>query len=103
MMFPKLFSAYAHVGTDDDFQAWCRKQPCAFTGATYGVVYAHYRTAANSGIGMKPKYSGLPMTQSLHALQHQHGHDAVAPREEWERLVKLHLERWAKEVAMSEE
>lgn len=102
MMFPKGGSPWAAYGSDKDFQAWCRKQPSAFSGRTQNVIFAHYRTAANSGIGMKPKFSGIPLTQEEHARPHQRGHDALAPRAWWERQVQIYLERWKNSLQQSQ-
>jgi len=96
---PKHTSPYAEYGSDADYQVWCRGQGSAYSGDTYNVIYAHYRTANNGGVGMKPKYSGIPLTQAEHDTQHRYGHDALMPREWWDHQVRLHLERWAKCVA----
>ncbi|MCW8886889.1 MAG: hypothetical protein OQK12_16815 [Motiliproteus sp.] len=69
------------VGTDVQYQAWVRKQKCAVTGGfdwdgTKGesrCTYCHVRRSVDSGTGIKPEYSGVPMVDKLHQLQHQHG------------------------------
>lgn len=88
-------SSWFQYGTDKQYQAWCRKQPCAVTGQTNNVIYAHYRTAANSGIGIKPIYSGIPMNAETHKLQHQIGQYALKTRIWWEQTIEKHLKAWA--------
>jgi hypothetical protein len=83
----------AAYGTDAEYQAFCRKLPSASSGAT-PCIYAHYRSATNSGIGIKPEFSGLPLTYSEHLLQHQIGQYEFASREWWETQIKAHLSLW---------
>lgn len=87
-------SPWFEYGTDADYQAWCRKQPSARSGETKNVIYAHYRLASNSGTGIKPPYSGIPLTVEEHLIQHQIGQFEFLPREEWERLIYIHLCEW---------
>ena len=66
------------VGTDEEYQAWCRDKPCAVCmlagqKSEVPVQYAHVRRAANSGTGLKPAYSGHPCCSEHHRMQHQHG------------------------------
>jgi len=87
-------SHWYEYGTDKDYQAWCRKQPSAFSGKTENIVFAHYRTAENSGTATKPVYSGIPLTWEEHQHQHQIGQYQFMPREWWEDQVRKHLEGW---------
>jgi len=93
-------SPWYKYGTDAQYRAWCRKQPCAVSGHSYEVVYAHYRTANNSGIADKPPFSGVPMNSQLHMEQHRIGQYAFKSRLWWEQNVELHLLRWAKSRGM---
>lgn len=70
------------LGTDEDYQAWCRKQPCAICGDKdyteeypEGIVeYNHVRRVANgAGTGIKPDYSGVPGCHFHHQLQTNDG------------------------------
>lgn len=61
------------LGTDDEFLAWIRTQPSCIDDDEYNIEACHVRRAANSGIGIKPKYSAVPLTHEQHALQHQSG------------------------------
>jgi hypothetical protein len=85
-------------GTTKSYENWCRKQPSARSGQTNNIVFAHFRTAKNAGIGMKPPFSGIPLTYEEHQTQHQIGQFEFMPREEWERLIKIHLEAWVKNI-----
>lgn len=61
-----------HIGTDADFQTYVREQPSCISKQG-PCVYAHVRRANNSGTGIKPKYSGVPLTQEEHQIQHNNG------------------------------
>lgn len=88
-------SEWFQYGTDKEYQAFCRRLPSCVSGHTGNVIFAHYRTAANSGTGIKPPFSGVPMTYAEHAKQHQIGQYAFKPREWWEYEVRRHLDMWA--------
>ena len=71
-------SVWRAVGSDEEFQTWCREQPCAVCAAAghqsgQPVVYAHVRRAGISGTGIKPIYSGHPCCNQHHQQQHQKG------------------------------
>jgi len=87
------------VGSDGDFQAWCRKQVCACCGKEGNVanpiVYAHIRRVADgAGTGIKPVYSGVPLHDTEHREQHQHGESRLAPTVTWDRWRIDHVQRW---------
>ena len=73
---------WAALGSDEDYQAWCRTKPCAICN-NMGYVenhpegrceYMHIRRVANgSGTAIKPAYSGLPGCHEHHVLQHNQG------------------------------
>lgn len=73
------------IGTDEDYQCWCRQQPCAVCGGGDWVEvigerrceYAHVRRAGESGTGHKPAYRGLPLCATCHGAQHQKGEATV--------------------------
>lgn len=76
------------AGTDGDYQNWVRNQPSCVSGkqdwhngrdGSIGKCeYAHVRRVANgAGTGIKPEYSGVPLTHEEHALQHQQGEAAL--------------------------
>lgn len=86
------------LGTDEEFLAWVRRQPCAHTGATQDVEAAHVRRVADgSGTGTKPPYFAIPLRREVHALQHQHGESAVKPPEWFEKQAVKHRGQWAHE------
>ena len=91
-------SPWSEYGSDADYQAWCRKRPSAYSGKTTNIVFAHYRTANNSGIGVKPVYSGIPLTQTEHMIQHRIGQFNFMEKDRWEFLVEAHLKAWAASV-----
>lgn len=72
------------AGGDADYQAWCRGRKSVVSGRADwadGVArceYAHVRrVAAGAGVGIKPEYSGVPLTHAEHALQHSQGEAAL--------------------------
>lgn len=74
------------LGSDEDYQAWTRKQPCIVTGGvdwdgTKGegrTDFAHVRRSHSAGTGYKPRYSGVPLVHEIHErFQHQHGEVAA--------------------------
>ena len=76
---------------DREFLAWIRKQASAKSGQT-PCIAAHYRTAKNSGIGCKPLYSAIPLTNEEHMEQHRIGQYNFSPREWWESQVKKYVD-----------
>ncbi len=95
------------VGTDAAYQAWCRKQVCAACERDGGdqnpIVFAHLRRVAEgAGVGIKPPYCGVPLHDSEHNLQHQHGESRIAPPETWDRWRIEHLQRWCWESLKAE-
>lgn len=81
---------------DRDFLAWLRKQKSAVSGKT-PCIAAHYRTAANSGTGIKPLFSAIPLTAEEHNHQHQIGQFNFMPKEIWERLVATYVAKYHEE------
>ncbi len=63
------------LGTDKEFQKWVKTQPNMLGGES--EVYAHVRRSWNAGTGMKPLFSGIPLTDWQHRLQHQKGELAM--------------------------
>ena len=78
---------------DAKFLEWIRTLPSAFSGK-YPCIAAHYRTAANSGTGIKPLFSAIPLTWGEHQLQHQIGQYSFMPRDWWERKVAYYVDAW---------
>ncbi len=80
---------------DDDYLAWLRRQPSAFSGRrSWPTVAAHFRTAENSGMGVKPLFQAIPLTNKEHQEQHRIGTFVFAPRSWWESQVRKHQERY---------
>lgn len=92
------------VGTDEQFLAWLRTQPCACAKSLTGsidcggdVVAAHVRRVANgAGTGIKPQYSAIPMCDAHHRWQHQHGETPFGGPEWFDKQRGEHLVRWVK-------
>ena len=82
---------------DDAYLAWLRKQKSAFSGKR-PCEACHFRTAANSGVGIKPLFSAIPLTHDEHLEQHRIGTFKFASRSWWESQCAKHLERWKYET-----
>lgn len=70
------------IGTDDQYQAWCRTLRSAHSKrpGVEGdpIVFAHVRRVhSGSGMAKKPPFSGIPLLNSEHQLQHQKGETAL--------------------------
>ncbi len=97
-----LLSRARAKGTDSDYRAFIQRQPSAVSGVFSEYlesgegrcVAAHFRTAANSGVGMKPDYSAIPLTCGEHDRQHRVGQYQFLPKAEWERLTRKYLLAW---------
>ncbi len=76
---------------DNAYLEWLRSQPCCVCGASPRSQAAHYRTAANSGIGIKPLRSAIPLCYPCHAESHRIGTYNFMAKEKWEELVDKHL------------
>lgn len=80
---------------DRDFLDWLKTLPSAYSGKM-PCDPAHYRTAANSGVGCKPLYSAIPLTREEHRLQHRIGQFNFMPRAWWETQVAHYVDLWKK-------
>lgn len=92
----------AAFGTDDEFLAWLRNQPCAFCQAISTdqakTEAAHVRrVASGSGTGIKPPYSAIPLCHRDHALQHQKGESAMGGKEWFDQMRGKYITAWIKE------
>lgn len=72
-------------GSDDDYLAWVRRQPSAISKQFSEYVNGEGRCEAahvrhNSGVGIKPPYSAIPLTNGEHADQHQIGHESFCEK-----------------------
>ena len=91
---PKVWAA---LGTDEEYQAWCREHACAVCGDP-GTVFAHVRRVhRGAGMGIKPEWSGLPLCDSCHTIQHNEGYSAVhSGGLDWfEKAATRYVEDWA--------
>jgi hypothetical protein len=88
-------------GTDEEFLAWVRLQPSCISGQfseyLHGegrCVAAHIRRSATSGIGYKPPYCAVPLTDAEHKITHQKGETALRPKHWWSEQAVKHLQKW---------
>jgi len=98
------------LGTDEDYQAWTRLQPCIISGdydyaeLTPGggleprCEYCHVRRSGEAGTSYKPEYSGVPMKHEYHMKQHNDGESVLGTREWFDKKAMENIERWAHET-----
>jgi hypothetical protein len=91
------------VGSDADYQIWCRNQACArcqtMGNESNPIIYAHVRRIADgAGTAIKPKYSGIPLHDSEHKEQHQRGEAAFGGKEWFDKERIDHVQAWAWET-----
>lgn len=102
MIDTDLLSLARNKGSDKQYLDFIRRLPSAYSGryseyledGTGRCVAAHYRTAGNSGVGCKPTYSAIPLTQIEHLEQHRIGQFEFMPRSTWGRLCENYLRLW---------
>ena len=101
MIDPDLLQRAEAKGTDRQYCDWLKTQPSALgTGWDYDwdigsfCVPAHFRTANNSGVAVKPDFQAIPLRNAEHQRQHAIGTFAFMQREWCERQIGIHLERW---------
>lgn len=88
-------SPWYRYGTDAEYQAFCRSLPSALSGK-FPTVYAHYRHGG-AGLGIKPPFSGLPLTWDEHTEQTRVGQKNFMPDEWWQKKVSFCLNEWRKQ------
>ena len=90
------------LGTDAEYQAWCRAQPCVApdhsTVCAGDIVAAHVRRISlGAGTGIKPQYATIPLCDKHHKEQHQHGEDAIGGKEYVDRALEQHRTEWLRQ------
>lgn len=100
------------IGTDEEFLAWVRTQPCALTGGfdkntdkdgneVQGCEAAHVsRIEYGRGVTHKPPYAAIPLIHEWHAKHHQFGESIFADGDEngrgWmEKQRAKYVRSWA--------
>ncbi|OWK42044.1 hypothetical protein [Fimbriiglobus ruber] len=89
-------------GTDKQFREFIQRQPSCISGrfsefletGEGRCVAAHIRRAGESGTGFKGEYACVPMTQSEHLLQHQHGESYFGGKEFFDAQRVRYLGMW---------
>ena len=106
------------MNTDKDFQAWVRRQPSCLSGCFSEwqdgegrCEFAHVRRVSRGGgVGIKPPFSGVPLTHAEHAMQNQYGEayvlaaNGIATEDAvtwFEAMADEYWERWRKERNVS--
>lgn len=87
---------WAAIGSDAEYLAWVRQQPCAFCGSPPPNEAAHVRRVANgAGTGIKPEYSAIALCRAHHEAQHQHGENAVRGKAQVDKWRIEFIQHWA--------
>lgn len=92
---------------DEIYKKWIREQISALSqiygefvmGKGYNDA-AHFRHSGNSGTGMKPYFSCLPLTHKEHLRQHGVNYDRLESWEWWERQLGVHQGRFERETGL---
>lgn len=79
------------IGTDANYQEWCRHQLSAIDGSgdldertgDLRCEPAHVRRAGEAGTGYKPLYATIPLTHVQHVTQHNRGQAACLDAYNW--------------------
>lgn len=77
---PKMGVQKAPQRVFQTHRQFVRRHRCSIKGCEDGPIeFAHLRTAANSGMGLKPPdWEGISLCRSHHRRGHDIGHDAMA-------------------------
>lgn len=81
MLPPKRERKSVHkAGLYQAHRKWVRSHCCSIPGCFGGPIeFAHLRTAANSGMGMKPPdWYGISLCERHHRIAHNLGHETMA-------------------------
>jgi hypothetical protein len=94
---PKVWE---QIGSDDHYQAFCRKQPCAFSkqqgNENDPVQAAHVRRVEQgAGTAIKNFYATIPLLSSVHRKQHNKGESAIGGREWCDKARMHYVFKWA--------
>lgn len=102
--FARSPAVWEAVGTDADFLAWVREQPCSApklqpeghrTPCGGDVVAAHVRRiASGAGMGIKNPFAAIPLCDRHHREQHARGESAVGGKDAWDRMRVHVVEAW---------
>ena len=92
---PNILKAF---GTDKSYQDFVRTQTSCVSGQS-PVEFAHVRRIQNgAGTGIKPDYSGVPLTHEEHMKQHNEGESAIGGREFLDKELVKHRQAWIKSI-----
>lgn len=96
---PKVWEAF---GTDEQYQEWCRDQPCAWCkkaphwemDTNVRSEAAHVRRAGESGTAFKAPFATIPLCHECHRRQHQHGERDFSEPEWFDQQRIKHVHAW---------
>lgn len=102
MIPEQLLQKVREKGSDEEYQAYVRQFPSVLTlrydEFVHGEgrsVFAHDRSVSDgAGTGIKPPYSGVPLTNKEHQMTHQNGQGYFNPPEWWEEQKITMLNNW---------
>jgi hypothetical protein len=91
------------VGTDTQFLEWLKHQKCCSENSkaycSGDIVAAHVRRVANgAGVGIKPKFSAVPLCHLHHNMQHVEGESSLGGKEWFDQQRIKHISIWAKDA-----
>ena len=106
---PEVWKA---IGTDKQYIEWIIQQPSAIKidGKSTGWDYdsnpginqdktrccdpAHYRDSSETGLGIKPEYSVIPLRHEEHLKQTNEGYSSIGGKEWFQRQRMKYIQEW---------
>lgn len=99
--FFRIPEVWRAIGTDDEFRAWVRRQPSAWSGkfseevdGEGRCIAAHVRRAGESGTAYKAEYACIPLTHEEHQAQHDGGESELGGKEWFDQQRIRTVEAW---------
>ncbi len=96
-------------GTDKEFLAWVSHQPSVIDGNfnQYNPnrnIACHVREISiGSGMGIKPPFSAVPMTNEQHRMQTLYGYNYFHPMSWWKKKRDWMVAQWIESVRARQE
>lgn len=93
-MFFRTEAVWRAIGTDAEYQQWCRGRPCIVCRTPPPSEPMHVRRAGDSGTGYKGPYATVPGCKKHHSEQHQHGESVIASQDQYDRWRIKSVQDW---------
>lgn len=96
-------TVWKQIGSDEHYQAFCRRQNCAYTKQAGNendrIQAAHVRRIQDgAGTSIKPPYATIPLLASVHRKQHNNGESAIGGRDWCDKARMYYVFKWGWET-----